>query len=142
MGLDPQGQVGIATTQKPAPKELSRFDVLICEQSEGWKNNFLNTFNDSLVTQGISENHIVSSKSKYPLCPIEEKGRRIPIHIKDKLEKKLKNLLTEGHITKFDKCTSNCFIAPIVLTVVSIQLAPNAKPINRQLYKNKHQRPT
>ena len=41
MGLDLQGQVGIATTLKPGPKELSRFDVLMCEQSEGWKNNFL-----------------------------------------------------------------------------------------------------
>ena len=37
MGLDLQGQVGIVTTQKPAPKELTRFDVLKCEQSEGWK---------------------------------------------------------------------------------------------------------
>ena len=32
MGLDLQGQVGIASTQKPAPKELSWFDVLMCEQ--------------------------------------------------------------------------------------------------------------
>ena len=38
MGLDLQGQVGISTRQKPAPRELSRFDVLMCEQSEGWKN--------------------------------------------------------------------------------------------------------
>ena len=35
MGLDLQGQVGIATTQKPTPRELSRFYVLICQQSEG-----------------------------------------------------------------------------------------------------------
>ena len=40
MGLDLQGQVGIVTTQKPASKELTRFDVLMCEQSEGWKENF------------------------------------------------------------------------------------------------------
>ena len=33
MGLDLQGQVEISTTQKPALKELSRVDVLICEQS-------------------------------------------------------------------------------------------------------------
>ena len=32
MGLDLQGQVGIVTTQKPAPKELSRFDVLMCRK--------------------------------------------------------------------------------------------------------------
>ena len=35
MGLDLRRQVEIVTTQKPAPKELSSFDVLMCEQSEG-----------------------------------------------------------------------------------------------------------
>ena len=52
--------------------------------------------------------------------------------------------MTEGHITKLDKCTSDCFIAPIVITVKkddSIKLALDAKPINRQLFKNKYQIP-
>ena len=52
--------------------------------------------------------------------------------------------MTEGHITKLDKCTSDCFIAPIVITVKkddSIKLAMDAKPINRQLFKNKYQMP-
>ena len=49
-------------------------------------------------------------------------------------------MLTEGHNTKLDKC----FIAPIMITVIkiySIKLALNAKPINRQLFKNMYQRP-
>ena len=52
--------------------------------------------------------------------------------------------MTEGLITKLDKCTSDCFIAPIVITVKkddSIKLAMDAKPINRQLLKNKYQMP-
>ena len=52
--------------------------------------------------------------------------------------------MTEGHITKLDKCTSGCFIAPIVITVKkddSIKLAVDSKPINRQLFKNKYQMP-
>ena len=52
--------------------------------------------------------------------------------------------MTEGHISKHDKCTSDCFIAPIVITVKkddSIKLAMDAKPINRQLFKNKYQMP-
>ena len=71
-------------------------------------------------------------------------GRRIPIHIQDKVEKEIKKLLTEGHVTKLDKCTSDCFIAPNVITVKkddSIKLAMDAKPINRQLFKNKYQMP-
>ena len=117
MGLDLQGQVEISTTQKPAPKELSRFDVLMCEQKEGWKNKFCTKFNDLLARQGISKNHIVSSIFKYPLFPIQEKRSRVPIHIQDKVEKGIEKILTDSHITKLDKCTSDCFIAPIVKTV-------------------------
>ena len=60
------------------------------------------------------------------------------------MEKEIEKLLTEGHIKKLDKCTSDCFIAPIVITVKkddSIKLALDAKPINRQMFKNKHQMP-
>ena len=144
MGLVLQGQVGIVTTQKPAPKELTRFDVLMCEQSEGWKEKFFNKFKNLFERQGISKNHLVSSKFKYPLCPIQEKGRRISIHIQDKVERKIEKLLTEGHITKLDKCTRDCFIAPIVITVKkddSIKLALDSKPMNRQLFENKYQMP-
>ena len=72
------------------------------------------------------------------------KGRRIPIHIRGKVQKELDKLLSEGHITKLDKCTSDCFVASIVITVKqddSIKLALDAKPINRQLYRNKYQMP-
>ena len=73
------------------------------------------------------------------------KGRRIPIHIQEKVREELAKLLSEGHITKLDKCKSDSFIAPIVITVGiydSIKLALEAKPINRQLYKKKYQMPT
>ena len=56
----------------------------------------------------------------------------------------MKKLLKEGHIKRLDKCTSDCFIAPIVITVKkddSIKLTLDAKPINRQLFKNKYQMP-
>ena len=95
-GLELQGKVGISTTQKPAPRELSRFDVLMCEQSEGWKNKLLMKFNDLIERQEISKKHIVSSKFKYTLCPIQEKRRRKPIHIQDKVEKEIKKVIERG----------------------------------------------
>ena len=60
------------------------------------------------------------------------------------MQAELSKLLSEGHITKLDKYTSDCFISPIVITVKkddSIKLALDAKPINRQLYENKYQMP-
>ena len=113
-GLELQGQVGISTTEKPAPRELSRFDVLMCEQSEVWKNKFVTKFEVLFERQGFPKKNNVSWKFKYPLCPIQEKGRRTPIDIQDKVETEKIKLLTDGHITKLDKGTSDCFIAPIV----------------------------
>ena len=37
LGLDLQGKLGIHLSQKSAPVNKSRFDVLLCEQSEGMK---------------------------------------------------------------------------------------------------------
>ena len=144
LGLDLQNKLGIQTTQKSAPTRRSRFEVLLCEQSECWKEKFYTKFQDLFDRPGESKNHTVSTKFKYPLCPIQEKGRRIPMHIQDKVQAELDKLLAEGHIEKLDKCTSDCFIAPIVITVKkdnSIKMALDAKPINRQLYKNKYQMP-
>ena len=144
LGLDLQSKLGIQTTQKAAPTQKSRFDVPLCEQSEGWKQKFYKELKNLFDRQGESKNYTVYTKFKYPLCPIQEKGRRIPIHIQDKVQTELDKLLSEGHIEKLDKCTSDCFIAPNVITVKkdnSIKLALDAKPINRQLYKNKYQMP-
>ena len=55
------------------------------------------------------------TKSTSGKCTV--KILRSPIHIQDKVEKEIEKLLTEGHINKLDKCTSDCFIAPIVITV-------------------------
>ena len=135
--------MGIHTTQKLAPKDKTRFDVLLCEQPEAWKNKFYCKFKNLFDRQGCSKN-VVSTKFKYPLCPLYEKGRRIPIHIQEKVHEKMEKLLNEGHIERLDKGTSDCFVAPIVITVKkddSIKLALDAKPINRQLFKNKYQMP-
>ena len=145
LDLDLQSKLGFQTTQKSAPTRRSRFDVLLGERSEEWKQKFYSKFKDLFDRQGESKTHTVNIKFKYPSCPIQEKGRRIPIHIQDKVQAELDKLLAEGHIEKLDKCTSDCFIAPIVITVKkenSIKLALDAKPINRQLYKNnKYQMP-
>ena len=68
-------------------------------------------------------------------------GRPIPIHVQDIIQ--LEEITGEVHIKQIHKCTSDCFIAPRNTSTVkrenSLKLALNAKPINRQLFKNKHQ---
>ena len=120
--------------------------MLLCEQSEGWKKLLYNKFLNLFDRQGKPKSHLVSTKLKYRLCPIQEKGRRIPIHIQDKVQADSNKLLSEGHIEKLEKCTIDCFIAAIAAITVkkddSIKLALDAKPINRQLYKTKYQMPS
>ena len=83
LGLDLRCQVGISTIQRPAPRGLSRFGVLLCVQSEGLEIKFLQQFKDLFNRQEISENHIKSSEFKQFLCPIHETGKKTPIHISD-----------------------------------------------------------
>ena len=76
----------------------------------------------------------MSTKFNYPLCPIQEKGRRIPIQIQDKVQSECTKLLLEGRTQKLEKCTIGCFTALIVIKVKnddSIKLAFVAKLINR-----------
>ena len=63
------------------------------------------------------------------------------MHIQDKTEKEIEKLLPEGHIKWLDRCTGDCCIAPIVITVEKdnyLKVALEAKLINRQMFK-KHQ---
>ena len=102
--------------------------MLMCEQSEGWKDIF---FSNLFDRQGNSH-----CKFKNQVPP-RSNSRKVEKN-SNKVEKEIEKLLTEGHITKLDKCTSDCFIAPIVITIKkddSIKLAMDAKPINRQLFK-------
>ena len=73
LGLDLQGKFGIQTTQKSAPSQKSRFDVLLCEQSEGKKLQFYQKSPSLFDRKGESKNHVVNTKFMYPLCPIQEK---------------------------------------------------------------------
>ena len=91
-----------------------------------------------------SKNHKVYTNFRFPLVPRQIKGRKVPIHIQDRVASEIKLLVEQGHIENFDKCTTDFFIAPIVLTAKkdgSIKLALNAKPMNAQIWKNKYKMP-
>ena len=52
---------------------------------------------------------------KSPLIPIQEKGRRVPIHIQAEAGAEIRKLIKKGHIIKLDKCASDQFEAPVVI---------------------------
>ena len=64
--------------------------------------------------------------------------------MQDRVTAEIKKLIKDRHIEKLEKCTTDNFIAPIVLIAKkdgSIKLALNAKPMNAQIWQNKYQIP-
>ena len=75
---------------------------------------------------------------------LQQRGRRIPIHIQEKVEHEIRSLIDQGHIICLEKCSDQQFISPIVITVKkdqSIKLAMDSKQINNSIHKNKYQMP-
>ena len=144
MGLDLQDQLGVMTTQLRAESVHLLEDKFQDPISEYWGSFFASKNAHVFSRLGRSKNHKVYTNFKFPLVPRQDKGRKVPIHVQDRVADEIKLLLEQGQIEKLDKCSTDFFIAPIVLTAKkdgSIKLALNAKPMNAQIWKNKYQMP-
>ena len=146
LGLDLQSQLGVRTTQvqpeRPLVGEVSLSNVN--ETSEFWKLYFQQKYQHVFSQIGRARNHQIFSTFKSPLILIQEKGRRVPVHIQDKIGIEIRKLIQEGHIAKLNKCTSEHFISPIVITARKdglVKLATDAKPMNDQIHNNQYQMP-
>ena len=75
---------------------------------------------------------------------MQQRGRRVPIHIQEKVENEIRSLIDQDHIIRLHKCSDQQFISPIVITVKkdqSIKLAMDSKQINKSIHKNKYHMP-
>ena len=74
--------------------------------------------NPHLCTRiGESKNHIAKSTVHNSFHPTQHKGRRVPLHLIDKVERELNKLIEDKQIIKLDKCSEEYFISPVVITV-------------------------
>ena len=104
--------------------------------SDYWSSFFAKKYAHVFSRLGRSKNYKVYTNFKFSLVPRQVKGRKVPIHIQDRVANEIKQLVKQSHINKLDKCTTDFFIAPIVLTAKkdgSIKLALIAKPMNAQI---------
>ena len=72
------------------------------------------------------------------LRPVQQKDRRVPISLQDKINKELNRLIGEGHIIKLQECSDKSFVSPIVITVIkdrSIKMALESRELNKLLHK-------
>ena len=82
---------------------------------------------------------MVVSLFKSPPFPIQEKGRRVPIHIQAKIGAEIKNLIREGDIVKLYTCTIRRSSSHHIKKDGTMKLAMNTKPMKSQIYRNKLQ---
>ena len=91
---------------------------------------------------GKSKNHIAKPSMKENFKPVQQNGRRVPLHLLDKVEAELKKLIQDKQIIKLDKCSDEHFISPVVITVKhdkSVKIALDSKKLNDAIHKNKYQ---
>ena len=142
LGLDLQEQLGVVTTQLKA-ESVQLLEIISQDPiSEYWSSFFARKYAHVFSRLVRSKHHKAYTNFIFPLVPHQIKGRKVPIHIQDRVASEIKLLIEQGQIEKLNKCTTEFFIAPIVLTAkkdCSIKLALNAKPMNAQIWKNKYQ---
>ena len=75
---------------------------------------------------------------------IQQKGRPIPVHLQQSVEKGINKLKKQGHIEKANNIDANCFISPAVITVKedkSVKVALDSRKLNEITIKRKAQMP-
>ena len=107
MGLDLQDQLGVVTTQLRA-EHVQQLEVKDQDPtSDYWSSFIAKKYAHVFSRLGRSKNHKVFTNFKYPLVPRQVKGRKVPIHIQDRVANEIKQLVKQGHIEKLDKCTTD-----------------------------------
>ena len=137
-------QIGIQLKQTPAGKSINAIseDTNCSDQKI---TNYVKTSYPGLCTRiGRARNHMVHTTFLKEFKALQQKGRRIPIHIQEKVEQEVRYLIDQGHIVKLENCSYQQFISPMIITVKkdqSIKLAMDSKQINKMIQKNKYQMP-
>ena len=101
-------------------------------------------FQQLCVRIAKSKHHVMKTQFNKEFDPIQQKGRHIPIHLQERVEAELNNLIDQNYINKMDTCSDQQFISPIVITAEddqTVKLALYSKKINKFIYKNKYQMP-
>ena len=109
-----------------------------------WQDFFSKQFYKRFTRVDKIRNYKVQEEFFKTLVTIQQKGRRVPITLPEKVDREIDKLLQQGHIEKLGDCSDRYFVSSIVITVKmdgSVKLALEARELNKQVHKNKYQRP-
>ena len=86
----------------------------------------------------IEKNHMAKPTMKDNIKSVQQKGRRVPLHLFDKAEAELKKQIQDKQIIKLDKCSGEHSISPVAITVnhdKSVKVALDSKKLNDVIHK-------
>ena len=80
---------------------------------------------------GRSKNHMAKSIFKENFTPTQHKGRRVPLHLLERVEQELEKLIQNKQIIRLENCSDEYFISPVVITVKKRQKHQNSSRFQR-----------
>ena len=141
MGRDVLSKLGITLTQQQTEgKKVFNINENIIEQNiTKW---IFKKYPHLCTRLGRSKNHIAKSIMKKEKTPTQHKGRRVPLHLVEKVEHELQKLIEDKQIIRLEKCPDDLLISPVVIKVKkekSIKIALDSKQLNKAIHKYKYQ---
>ena len=141
MGRDILRKLGIhLSASKPIGKTVGLIsDTTIEQNTIKW---IFKKYPHLCTRLGRSKNHMTKSTFKENFSPTQHKGRRVPLHLLERFEKELENLIEDKQIKRLEKCSDEYFISPVVITVKKdkgVKIALDSKELNDAIHKNKYQ---
>ena len=94
-----------------------------------------------MYVAGQIQKHIAKSIFKENHNPNQQKGKRVPLHLLEKVEQELDKLIESKQVVRLEKSPDDVFISPVVITVKnkSVKLALELRKLNKAIHKNKYQ---
>ena len=113
LGLNLHEQLGIETVRRrPAEVSLAEDKQDVDPTSQFWRDHFVKRYPNGFSRLGRSKNHKVFTNFKDPLVPRQVKGRKVPIHLQDRVTAEIKKLIKDKHIEKLESVLRTISLRP------------------------------
>ena len=138
LGLDWMKILGITLGKSNTDKQIH--SIREDPDVKTLKKQFRKLFNENHTVNGLEVEIHLKEGAKL----IQQKGRLIPIHLQQSVEKEIEKLKKQGHIEKAKDIDENCFVSQAVITIKkdkSVKIALDSRKLNEITVKRKAQMP-
>ena len=114
IGRDLMQELGLMLVRAPAGQGVHNIQKQVdaAEQGEDlddWQNHFTKQFYKFFHRVGRIRNYKVQAEFFKNLMPIQQKGRRVPITLQEKVDNEIDKLLAQWHIQKLEESSDKYF---------------------------------